>query len=492
MTPGHQSSWPRQRAMVGLASLALLAALTGLVVLGRAGAGPLVRTVVLDQFPLDIVVDPRLQRAFITVGSPHDSRPGMRVLDTGAGTILHTFATRGGAPFALAAPYALALDTRAARVFLTYPQVSVSRSSARVSMLDARTGDLVRAVTVGLAPQPQGLAVDEQTDRAFVANIGRGGVGLVTMLDTRSGQLLHTTDVGMEPHGALVVDQRAGRLLVPVSQGMSGHYGHVSILDARRGVLLHTVLVDSPSTWAAVDTRRGHAFVGSGQRMYMFDTRSGVLLRRVRVGTHPQPPVVDEQTGRLFVVDDHAAHVLDTASGRVLRTVRVGGYPGPLIDDARRGHVFVVCTNTTRSGSVVGVSNISMLDARSGALLQTVVGGLDPRAVAVDERHGRVFVLNEESPAPPGVLIPIGSVSVLDTGSGTILRTIPVGAGAHSMTVDERTGHVFVLNEASIIVQSDPWGWMPHWLRRWAPFLPSPGSYTRTVPGSVSILDATQ
>ncbi|HTD77687.1 MAG TPA: YncE family protein, partial [Chloroflexota bacterium] len=55
-------------------------------------------------------------------------------------------------------------------------------------------------------------------------------------------------------------------------------------------------------------------------------------------------------------------------------------------------------------------------------------------AIAVDERRGRVFVANTRS----------DSVSVLDAGSGALLRTVVVGAGPSAAAVDERIGKVFV------------------------------------------------
>ncbi|HKC72626.1 MAG TPA: hypothetical protein VKF37_00270 [Chloroflexota bacterium] len=83
----------------------------------------------------------------------------------------------------------------------------------------------------------------------------------------------------------------------------------------------------------------------------------------------------------------------------------------------------------------IGLSGtVSALDARTGTVLHTVAVGVGPRAIAVDERRGRVFVANTRS----------NSVSVLDAGSGALLRTVVVGAGPSAAAVDERIGKVFV------------------------------------------------
>jgi len=51
------------------------------------------------------------------------------------------------------------------------------------------------------------------------------------------------------------------------------------------------------------------------------------------------------------------------------------------------------------------------------------------------------------------------------------------------MAVDERTGHVFVLNGPRTVPVPDPWAWLPAWLRRRLPFLPPAGRQNRVVWG---------
>jgi hypothetical protein len=87
----------------------------------------------------------------------------------------------------------------------------------------------------------------------------------------------------------------------------------------------------------------------------------------------------------------------------------------------------------------------------------------------------------------------MGSVTELDGRSGAILRTIPVGVDPVALALDERTPRVFVITGGGTIAAHGPdaWSWVPAWLRHWLPFLP-PGSGTRTMPGTVTVLDATR
>jgi len=64
-----------------------------------------------------------------------------------------------------------------------------------------------------------------------------------------------------------------------------------------------------------------------------------------------------------------------------------------------------------------------------------------------------------------------------------------VGVDPAVMRVDERTGRVFVLNKGGEVPVLDRWGWVPGWLRSNVPFLPQHTAQTRRIPGSVSVLD---
>ena len=145
---------------------------------------------------------------------------------------------------------------------------------------------------------------------------------------------------------------------------------------------------------------------------------------------------VDARTKRLFVVnvDEDTVSVLDARSGALLHTVHVGQSPTAVAVDERTGRVFVVNSHTDPYRIPTERGSVSMLDARSGAALRTIPVGWDPTVAAVDERKGRIFVVNRNIDSR-GRLIGNGSVSVLDARSGTVLRTIPVGVAPIDVAV---------------------------------------------------------
>jgi YVTN family beta-propeller protein len=240
-----------------------------------------------------------------------------------------------------------------------------------------------------------------------------------------------------------------------------------SIIDAASGRLLRTLHVGAAPVGVAVDSRTGRAFVSNNgsNTVSIIDTHTGVVLGTRPVGWHPARVVVDERTGRVFIVHGRGSTtgcggnlpnyqqagvtVLDARTAAVLRSVPVGGSPfdddvgyAPLINialDTRRDRVFVINQpRRDRHGvPVEGNGSVSVLDARSGALLQTINVGRHPISLAVDERTARLFVVNTNMgctprnafswlPSPARRLLGLGPLDTACHGSVTVIDTTRV------------------------------------------------------------------
>jgi YVTN family beta-propeller protein len=133
-----------------------------------------------------------------------------------------------------------------------------------------------------------------------------------------------------------------------------------------------------------------------------------------------------------------------------------------------------------------------MLDARRGSVIRSVPVGIGPGAMAVDARHQHLLVTNVGAMDSAGNPLGPGRVSVLDTRSGTVLRTVPVGLAPGDVAVDERAGRALVLNLGGTVHVPDAWTWLPSRLRRLLPFVPRQAPGARMVGGSVTVLDTTR
>jgi DNA-binding beta-propeller fold protein YncE len=318
------------------------------------------------------------------------------------------------------------------------------------------------------------VAVDEQTGRAFVANDDDASV---SVLDTHRGALVRTLGVGPHPH-AIALDPQIHRAFV-VNTGDDT----LSVLDTSQGVVLHTIHIDA--TPDDTDDVRGLVEQGSSvpppyapQPYSQPQSFSGGFTGGF-FGFAQESAVVDSRTHRVFVDGIGVVRVLDARSGAVVNTVTLPGDNGQMAVDRQTGQVFVA-----------GENGVSVLDSWTGQVRRTLAAGGPASAVAVDGRRGRVFVAHKGPTDSTGTPIGTGSVSMLDARSGAVLRTMSVGVAPVALAVDERTGRAVVLNAGGPVQAHTAWTWLPSSLQRWVPFSSQQMAHTRTVPGSVSVLDA--
>lgn len=119
----------------------------------------------------------------------------------------------------------------------------------------------------------------------------------------------------------------------------------------------------------------------------------------------------------------------------VLRTMTVGEHPGVSVVDSQTGRLFVANYDNT----------VSVLDTATGAVVRTVdvgqaIGAAQPTALTLDARAGRVFVAAQDS-----------SVTTLDARTGAVLRTVGLASSPSDITADARTARVFVATYNSTV-----------------------------------------
>ena len=262
------------------------------------------------------------------------------------------------------------------------------------------------------------------------------------------------------------------------------------MLDGRTGAPVRTIALGTGAgaLHLAADGRTGRVFVATDAGLRVIDARTGRVLRAIPLpGIRNDALEVDQGRGRVIVVDGRNAppytsylRILDARTSALVRATAVtGAYPVAI--DRRQGRMIVDTANDVRA-----------FDVRTGTLLWTLFadGVTTQGAIAVDERTGHVFVVDNGMMGGPGAFTRSGSVIVLDGRTGARQSVMPVGVDAGPLMIDEQAGHAIVVNNGGTVRADDAWGWAPTWLRQRLPFLPPPVGI-HTVSASVSVLDAT-
>jgi hypothetical protein len=327
----------------------------------------------------------------------------------------------------------------------------------KLSLLDGLSGRLL-ATTVLPGPQPGnptpiracGIGVDVALDRALITRTPEGRAApSAVIVDPHSGKVLATPRLYFGGC-AVQVDEQNGRAFVLTASNdyAPQAWATLTVVDLQSGTPAGSMAPGGQFTALSLDDRIQRILLlgtdaSNIATIRVVDARTGALLRSMPLGTAPwNPPAnapsaalaIDTWTEHLFAAfPAHGMHtkatllMLDATISAPPATVIVGIQPSAVAVDGTTHRAFVLDWGSSMPRDPTAApGDVSVVDTIRGAVLRHVLVGPDPQAVAVDERAGRVLVVNtgresgNAGGAPP---IP-SSVSILDAQSGALIRTV--------------------------------------------------------------------
>jgi len=234
---------------------------------------------------------------------------------------------------------------------------------------------------------------------------GDGGFDYVTF-DAASNRvyLSHGTEVD-------VVDAASGKLLGKVedTQGVHG----IAIVPA-----LH----------------RGFTTNGGDATISVFDTNSFKTIKKISVDKDPDFILYDPTTKRVLVCHGDAAQItaIDPDKATVIGKVDLGGGAEAAVTDGK-GSGFV---NLEEEAEVVAFDPHA-LTVKSK---YPITGCKTPTGLAMDAANSRLFI---------GCRSKV--LAVMDSTSGKVITTVPIGAGVDAVTYDADNKMIFASNRDGTI-----------------------------------------
>jgi YVTN family beta-propeller protein len=205
----------------------------------------------------------------------------------------------------------------------------------------------------------------------------------------------------------------------------------------------------------------------------MFDTATMATIKPITVDGNPDGMTFDASSGRIYVLSHSAPGItaINAADGTVVGTVDLGAAPEQTVGDGK-GHLYVDLEDKDEVGVVdtktlavtaryplgdkhtpAGLAldpktrvlfvacrnpaSLVMLNADTGAILDTIPVGLGndgvvfnpaTREVFASQGDGTLTIVKENSPT-----------------SFTLEQTLPTQSGGKTLTLDTKTGHIFVI-----------------------------------------------
>jgi len=181
---------------------------------------------------------------------------------------------------------------------------------------------------------------------------------------------------------------------------------------------------------AAVDPKSNHGFASS-KPVAMWDTKTLAMIKTIDVDGGPDGILYDPFNARVWVFSHRApnATVINAADGTVVGTVDLGGAPEQAVSDGK-GHLYI---------DLEDKDNIAVVDAQE---LKTTahydLGGKGggPGGLAFDVKNHVLFA----SCHNPATFV------ILNSDTGKILDTLPIGTGTDGATFNPNTMEAFSSN----------------------------------------------
>jgi len=194
---------------------------------------------------------------------------------------------------------------------------------------------------------------------------------------------------------------------------------------------------------AAVDPKSGHGFASS-KPVAMWDARTLALIKTINIDGGPDGILFDPFNQRVWVFSHGApnATVINSVDGSVVGTVDLGGAPEQAVTDGK-GHLYVDLEDKDKIAVVDAVA----LKATGTYDLAGKGGG--PGGLAFDVKNHVLFATCHD----PAVMV------MLNSDTGKILDTLPIGSGTDGATFNPATLEAFSSNgdgTLTIIKENSP------------------------------------
>ena len=223
----------------------------------------------------------------------------------------------------------------------------------------------------------------------------------------------------------LTVDSAARRLYV-------SHSTRVNVVDVDSGKPVGEVQNLSGVHGIAIAQDLGRGFISNGKSstVTIFDLKSLATLSEVKTtGENPDAILYDPFSSRVFAFNGRTgnATVLDAKTGKVEGTIELGGKPEFATSDLL-GRIFV---NLEDKSEVVELGAKDLKVQARWPLKPCE----EPSGMAIDRKHERLLIGCANKLA-----------AVVDTKSGKVVTTVPIGDGVDANAFDPETGLGFSSN----------------------------------------------
>ena len=189
-------------------------------------------------------------------------------------------------------------------------------------------------------------------------------------------------------------------------------------------------IADTPGVHAFVavpEVQRGFSSNGKESKSSVVDLTTLKTISKIDTGSNPDAVVYEPRHAEVYVFNHtgHSVTVINTKTATVSATIPLGGNPEFAVVDETAGRVYC---------NIEDKSEVAVIDAdkREVVARWSLSPGEGPTGIALDATHHRLF-----SGCHNKMMV------MLDTESGKMVGSVPIGAGVDGCAFDEATQLAF-------------------------------------------------
>jgi DNA-binding beta-propeller fold protein YncE len=220
----------------------------------------------------------------------------------------------------------------------------------------------------------------------------------------------------------LTVDPDGRRLYVT-------HASKIIVLDTEQDKVVGEI-TDTTGVHAiaiASDLGRGYSSNGAESSIGVIDLKSLNTITKLKSGENPDAILYEPSAKEVFAFNGRSRSVtiINASSQTVAGEIALPGKPEFAAADSEHGVIFC---------NIEDKSQVVVIDTRKRAVRQTwpLAPGEEPTGIAFDSKHRRLFVTCHNK-----------LMEMLDSETGKILASVPIGSGVDGCAFDPTTGLVF-------------------------------------------------
>jgi YVTN family beta-propeller protein len=220
----------------------------------------------------------------------------------------------------------------------------------------------------------------------------------------------------------LTIDSTAHRLYL-------SHSTKVVVIDLEKNVISGEI-ADTPGVHGFItvpEAGRGFSSNGKEAKASVVDLQTLKTVSKVNTGESPDALVYEPEHGEVYIFNHRGSSVtvLDTKTAKAVRTIQLSGSPEFAVVDTTAGRIYC---------NIEDKNEVAAIDTAKHEVVAywPLAPGEGPSGIALDAAHHRLFSTCENK-----------LMTMLDTESGKVVATAPIGEGPDGSAFDHKMQFAF-------------------------------------------------